>query len=391
MSLPFRQATTSSPLGHSRLSAEPSRQDKRSSPSRFGGFFGGLLRQASDPPPPPPLERRTTFRLQDYLPQALEDRAITETVDAIQEHLEGHVNHFYHFKMMPSVAASRPLETSEPPLRQGELSSQFAGNAPPVQPPIASRSFLDAGFSNSIQSIAQVAAPADEQRQRAKVHSLIADRLIKAIQPAKAGEHAVFLPDELSGLLSALPLPESMEDDQVFTSALSQWRVLSCYLLYHKKVRKANEKDFQERLGEEVERVLKSLDKDLQPFIDESRDEKRREHLRSLMEMTADLGRLITSQAAVYEFSWSYRPEDGRDSQREIAEQRGSRSSRESHHAVVRQKRSRSSRETMAVFPALMKTTDHYGIRLTKPVCVCDPQMERLRLRLSRTRTEEMD
>ena len=375
-----------------RLSAQPSRQEEKTSPSRFGGFFGfgGFLRQARAPPPLSPPQRRTTFRLQDYLPQAVEDRAITETVDAIQVHLEAHVNHFYHFKMMPNVSASRPLETNEPPLRPGELPRQLTGNPQPVRSSMAPRSSSYTGLSNSMQPTPQVSTPADERRHRAKIHYLIADRLIKAIQPTKEGEHAAFLPKELTFFLSSLPLPESMEDDQVFISALSQWRVLSWHLLHHKKVRKANEKDFREQLDEEIERVLESLDQDLEPFIEKSSDEKRREHLRSLMEMTADLGRLITSQAAVFEFSWDYEPEGDRDLHRELAEQRDSRSNRESYHEAVRSKRSRSSREATVLFPALLRMTGHNEIRLTKPVCVCEPQTERLRTRLNRRRTGEI-
>lgn len=385
MSLPFREATTSSPVSDRRLSTPLSRQNEKNVPSRLGGLIEGLLhparvRRPPSVPPFPPPERKTTFRLQDYLPQAAEERDITEKAYAVQIHLENHVNYFYHFKMMPSISASRPLETDGSPLRRGELSRQST---------LASMGPSNTGLSNSSQSATPISAPVDERRHRAKVHCLIADRLIRGIQPTKAGERAVFLPRELTSLLSTLPLPESMEDNQAFTSALSQWRVLSLYLFKYKTVRKANEKDFQERLEEEIDEVLQSLDEDLRPYVDESRDEERRQHLRSLMEMASDLGVLITSQAAVFQFSWDYEPEDDWDAQRELAEQRDSRPSRESHHAAATQKRSRGSREICVLFPALLKTTGHNGSRLTKPVCICEPQTERWRMRMSRRRTEE--
>lgn len=380
------------PANHRKLSTQQHNQQvKKPSSSHFGFFsFGALFRQPSSPPPFSPPERRTTFRLQDYLPQAVEDRTIAEAAAEIQQHLESHVNYFYHFKMLPSGSASRPHETKEPLPRPGEPPRQPAGNPPSARSPTASMSPSNTGLSKSGQMVQQGPALVDERRHRAKVHCLIAERLIETIQPMKEGEHAVFLPKELTVMLSALPLPKSMEDDQAFTSALSQWRVLSWYLLHHKTVREANVEDFQKALDEDVERVLESLERDLEPYVDESSDDKRKEHLRNLMQMTAGLGRLIASQAAVFEFSWDYEPEDDRDSQREIAEQRDSRSNRESHHAVARSRRSRSSREATVLFPALLKTTGHNGIRLTKPVCVCEPQTERLKARPGRRRTEEI-
>lgn len=385
MSLALREATTSSPASDRRRSTTPSRQDEKDVPSRLGGYIDKLLRPASvrrqpSVPPFPPPERKTTFRLQDYLPQAAEERDITEKVDAIQVHLENHVHYFYQFRMMPSVSASRPVETNEPPLRPGELMRQST---------VTSMSSTQTEVSNSIQSIAPVSAPADERRLRANVHRLIAARLIRGIQPREAGERAAFLPVELTILLSALPLPESMEDDKAFTNALSQWRVLSLYLFKHKTVRKANVRDFQTRLESKIEEVLQSLNEDLEPYIDKSRDEERQEHLRSLMEMTSELGLLITSQTAVFQFSWNYEPEDDRDSQREPAEPPDSRSNRESHNVAPTQRRSRSSRGVTVLFPALLMTTGYSGSRLSRPVCICEPQTERFRTRVSRKRTEE--
>lgn len=393
MSLALREATTSSPTSNHRLSTTASRQDDKDVSSRLGGFIERVLRPASvrhpasvhrspSVPPFPPLERKSTFRLQDYLPQAAEERDITEKVDAIQEHLENHVNHFYQFKMMPSVSASRPVETNEPPLRPGELMRQSTKTSISPTP---------TELSSSIQSIAPVSAPADKRRLRAYVHQLTAARLIRGIQPKEAGERAAFLPHELSILLSALPLPESMEDNEAFTNALSQWRVLSFYLLKDKTVRKANDRSFQKRLDREIEKALQSLNEDLEPYVDKSRDEERQDHLRSLMELTSDLGILITSQAAVFRFSWDYEPEDDRDSQWEPSEPPDGRSNRECHNASATQRRSRSNRGVTVLFPALLMTTGYNGSRLTKPVCICEPQTERFRTRVSRRRTEEKD
>lgn len=381
---------TSLPIRDPRLTSPLVRQDEKDVPSRMGLIDFFLPAKARRPsarrspvaPPFPPPERRSTFRLQDYLPQAVEEREITERVGAIQEHLVNHINYFYCFKMTPSVSTTDPFETNEPPLQPGEILRQ---------PTMASITSLQTGSSKSIQPISPGLVAVEDRRQRARVYCMIADTLIKGIQPARAGECAYFLPKELTVLLSALPLPENMEDNQAFTSALSQWRVLSMYLFKQKPVRKANEINFQKGLGKKIEEVLQSLDRDLAPYIDESRDnEERREHLRDLMKITSDLGVLITSQAAVFQFSWDYEFEDDRDSPREAAELRDSRSDRENHHASAKQKRSRGSRGVTVLFPALLMTTGHNGIRLTKPVCICEPQTERLKTRMFRRRTEEI-
>lgn len=363
--------------------SQPVEQDAHS--SRLGSFVESIIhpsrvrrpssvRSPPSAPPLSPLERKPTFNIQDYLPQAAEERDITEKVYAIQIHLENHVNYFYHFDMVPTMFRGGRPGQDEPLSRPDELSRQSKGA--PVGSSYTER-------SNAAQPVVPIPSPVDERRYRAKVHHLIAHRLIKGIQPTKSAERAIFLPGEFTGLLSTLPLPESMEDDQAFTSALSQWRVLSLYLFKYKTVRKANEEEFERKLGEKIGEMLQSLDEDLKPFVDESHDEERRQHLRSLMEMTSELGVLIASQATVYRFSWDYESEDDRYSRRELSDQRDSLSSRESHHTAATKKGSRGGRGADVLFPALLKTTDRNGSRLTKPVCLCEPQMEQPRTELA--------
>jgi hypothetical protein len=383
MNIPIRQSA--SPVSKRRLSAQPKSQHESSSPSLFAGVFDRFLAKPSNPPSPPPPERRTTFRLQDYLPQPLEEKTITDTVDEVQVHLEGHVNWFYGTKAVPISSESRLVNNRDVSPPSGGHSQRPTGQVPSSKAAMSSRSSSSTNLSNSIQSLSASSTSADERRIKSKVHSLIADKLITAIQPTTTGEEAVFLPEELTLLLSALPHPEDMEDDLVLASALSQWRTLSWYLLYHKKVRKNNEHEFQKRLSKEIDLMLETLDNELEPYIDESKNEQRVEHLRSLMEKTADLGRLISSQATVFEFSWDYEPEDGREPHRE------SRFSRESLHAATSTRKSRTTRDVNVLFPALLKTSDQHGIRLKKPVCICKPQTERVRARLRRKKTEEVN
>ena len=70
---------------------------------------------------------------------------------------------------------------------------------------------------------------------------------------------------------------------------------LVLYLFKYNTVRKANGKELERKLGEEIDEVLQSLDENLKPFVDERRDEERRQHLGSLMKMTSELGVLIAS------------------------------------------------------------------------------------------------
>ncbi len=137
-----------------------------------------------------------------------------------------------------------------------------------------------------------------------------------------------------------------------------------------------------------MQALIIKLDKDLYPYIDRSKDERRREDLANLIRLVAELGRIISAQQSTYEFSWRYIPEGLEELESDLQESRKQHSSRSRAVEGGRSKSRSYDSDVRVLFPALLKKTSALGQR-TRRVCVCEPDLDKLPMKPIKRRTTD--
>jgi hypothetical protein len=152
----------------------------------------------------------------------------------------------------------------------------------------------------------------------------------------------------------------------VFNLAVSEWRIHSSYLLDLHRSEKHQNKRYLEERNQNIRRAVETLNRHLANYIDPANTKERVEHLESLMQHAADLGVCLLRQPARYEFSWT-QPEEPRESRHPT-----------SQSAIDRSRKSRNSIR-QARFPALLKVTDNYGRRFSRPQRISSAEWDKQR------------
>lgn len=157
----------------------------------------------------------------------------------------------------------------------------------------------------------------------------------------------------------------------VFDAVLSQWKALTWHLIKPSMISEDRRKKWDDDREENITAAIKSLDKDLLPFVEEDQRAERHEHMQELFREATELGLLLFSQPASFSFSWRLTSTTGSESRG--GKTTGPRqSSTEDANGPPR-----SSREQFVKFPALLQHTNVDGAPLRRPVCLSQSLVEK--------------
>ena len=142
----------------------------------------------------------------------------------------------------------------------------------------------------------------------------------------------------------------------VYYAAISQWKRVTSYLLnFHRSAKHYPPRYLHEK-GINIDRAIAWINRQFGTFSREDEPGQKDEHLREIMNLTADLGILMLSQPAIYDFKWD-----------------------------------QSQNLSRIKFPGLWKMTDNNGVPLPKPEAIALPDFRKKRQRPSRRATSDLE
>ncbi|KAL9105953.1 MAG: hypothetical protein Q9227_008946 [Pyrenula ochraceoflavens] len=310
--------------------------------------------------------------LLDYLPQASEEQRIADMFQDIGGFLEEHVDHFYSIEYfysqdqakLGSFSTSEIQETLLTLLREAFISNNTL--------PAADQPAMAGVEGRIIVSSARTDRARQEYFSKA-VQGVIGQTLITSIQPFSSEPRGgTLLPQDITYFLSGVPAPIDVQDDPVYIKALGQWRSLSWYLRTHPPMDHDNEDIFQKRIVKEIKDSIEAIEGQLRPFADPDHESRRRSSLGQLLSKTADLGRLLSSQVAEYDFVWDAgETSSGSNS----AESRRRKPRQRSPGRRHRKRYLDTEAPPIAYFPGLVKLSDHHGNKLPNVKRLCEPRV----------------
>ncbi|KAE8447601.1 hypothetical protein EG329_010572 [Mollisiaceae sp. DMI_Dod_QoI] len=246
----------------------------------FSARVRGIILASNRQPTRVENYRTTLMNLDDYLPQAEEDRKIALKVNQLQGLIEAHATSNYYHNRPVNQEKEEILD-----LLQKRL------------------------FKSDEAATRRLAYNLHGTSQRGtSIRIMIARAIVAAIFPYGDAETSL-LPQEIVLFMNAFKNnPRFDETAQVDEVALCEWRRLGFYLLSSSQSKTVQ----LQHTGFRIERMLSSLDEILSPFADSDQSGigsgRRLNNLRAIIQKATDIGVLLFGQPCGWDLDWTLRP-----------------------------------------------------------------------------------
>lgn len=177
-------------------------------------FWDTLKRKGSDRISPTTGSKKYLDKVEDYLPQAIEDQTIIDKFHDIHENLENHVDFFYNEDRTRSQQQTSRSESFTPIYPPKE---RLTSSSRPTSVMLVSDSQQGMPASQTeVDSTSLLKSPklSDDMTPKRHAQKVIAQRLFAGIQPFASDPNAgLLLPKEITAFLFLTPDPIKIQSD----------------------------------------------------------------------------------------------------------------------------------------------------------------------------------